>query len=35
MQKRLQWLWEHVRALAIEEVSMVAAALHNALDIRA
>ena len=35
MQKRLQWLWEHVRALAIEEVSMVAAALHIAFDIRA
>ncbi|CAK0887182.1 unnamed protein product [Prorocentrum cordatum] len=35
MQKRLQWLWEHVRVLVIEEVSMVAAALYNALDLRA
>ena len=35
MQKRLKWLWEHVRVLVIEEVSMVAAALYNALDLRA
>eukprot|EP00959_Pyramimonas_sp_CCMP1952_P178310 3727463-Pyramimonas_sp.AAC.1 len=26
MQKRLKWLWEHVRVFVIEEVSMVAAA---------
>ena len=35
MQKRLKCLWEHVRVLTIEEVSMVAAALYNALDYRA
>eukprot|EP00959_Pyramimonas_sp_CCMP1952_P435241 9113717-Pyramimonas_sp.AAC.1 len=35
MQKRLKWLWEHVRVLVIEEVSMVAVALYGALDFRA
>eukprot|EP00959_Pyramimonas_sp_CCMP1952_P108510 2268935-Pyramimonas_sp.AAC.1 len=35
MQKRLKWLWERVRVLAVEEFSMAAAALCNALDLRA
>ena len=35
MQKTLERLWENVRALVIEEVSMVAAGLYNALDVRA
>eukprot|EP00969_Alexandrium_andersonii_P204343 9030096-Alexandrium_andersonii.AAC.1 len=34
-QKTLSLLWGEVRVLVIEEVSMMAAAVYNTLDIRA